>query len=233
MMGTETRGFGSSGRVSHDASKFYDRFSAEGEAHPPRDNGYIPHDRLIVGDAYDMLNEVEPESVALIVTSPPYFAGADYPPDPANLEFAEDFEDYLYRLKRILRKCRRVLEPGGRVAINVANLGRKPYIPLSAQVSMMLQSLGYYLLGEIIWRKAEGASGSCAWGSWMQPSAPSLRDTTERVIVACKGDPSVYRIRVTGPATISRDDFMRDTLDVWEVRPPVGAGCEAPGPVPH
>src|SRR5439155_211493 len=59
---------------------------------------------------------------------------------------------------------------------------------LSADVIRILQDdLGLLLRGELIWQKAEGATGSCAWGSYRSASNPVLRDLTERVVVASKG----------------------------------------------
>ena len=78
--------------------------------------------------------------------------------------------------------------PGGRIAVNVANLGRKPYRSLSADVIGILQDrLGLLLRGEVIWRKARGAGANCAWGSFKTPANPVLRDLTERVVIASKG----------------------------------------------
>ena len=88
----------------------------------------------------------------------------------------------------VFAECVRKLEPGGRIAVNVANLGRKPYRSLSADVIRILEhDLGLLLRGELIWQKAEGASGSCAWGSFRSAANPVLRDVTERVVVASKG----------------------------------------------
>ena len=85
-------------------------------------------------------------------------------------------------------ECARKLEPGGRIAVNVANLGRKPYRSLSADVIHILQDdLNLLLRGEVIWRKGEGAAGNCAWGSFRNAANPVLRDITERVIIASKG----------------------------------------------
>ena len=54
----------------------------------------------------------------------------------------------------------RTLEPGGRIAVNVANLGRRPYRSLSADVTTILQDrLRLLLRGEIIWQKQRGAAG--------------------------------------------------------------------------
>ena len=96
--------------------------------------------------------------------------------------------EYLALLRDVFAECKRVLEPGGRIAVNVANLGRKPYRSLAADIMTILQD-DLHLLprGEIVWRKWEGASGSCAWGSFRSAANPVLRDVTERVIVASKG----------------------------------------------
>ena len=135
-------------------------------------------------------------SVALVVTSPPYFVGKEYElavtgdPDTRSgvPSVPESYLEYLQMLHDVFRACVEVLEPGGRIAVNVANLGRKPYRSLSADVISILQDdLGLLLRGEIIWQKAEGATGSVAWGSYRKATNPVLRDLTERVIVASKG----------------------------------------------
>lgn len=147
---------------------------------------------------------------------------------------------YLTLLSDVFEECVRVLEPGGRIAVNVANLGRKPYRSLSADVTRILQDdLGLLLRGEIIWRKAKGAGGSCAWGSWRSPANPVLRDLTERVIVAGKGRFDRARTaaqrRTDGlphRATIDGDGFMEATLDVWDIPPAHASRVGHPAPFP-
>ena len=134
------------------------------------------------------MDAVADGSVALVVTSPPYFAGKQYEEELEREGVPSSYLEYLELLTDVFAECVRKLEPGGRIAVNVANLGRKPYRSLSADVIRILEhDLGLLLRGEIIWQKGEGANGSCAWGSFRSASNPVLRDITERVIVASKG----------------------------------------------
>ena len=137
-------------------------------------------------------------------------------------------------------ECARTLEPGGRIAVNVANLGRKPYRSLSADVTAILQDrLRLLLRGEIIWQKGKGASGSCAWGSFAKPTNPTFRDITERVVVASKGrfdraqNPRAREhAGLPLKSTVTADRFMDATLDVWEIPPESARRVEHPAPFP-
>jgi site-specific DNA-methyltransferase (adenine-specific) len=133
----------------------------------------------------------------------------------------------------------RTLEPGGRIAVNVANLGRKPYRSLSADVIRIFEDLGLLLRGEIIWQKGEGANGSCAWGSFRRAANPVLRDITERVVVASKGRfdraRSARRRAADGlphRSTLPPEDFMALTLDVWSIPPESARRVGHPAPFP-
>lgn len=195
-----------------------------------------------VGDARDMdaCGEVADNSVALVVTSPPYFAGKEYETAVGEGHVPASYIEYLDMLHSVFAECARKLEPGGRIAVNVANLGRRPYRSLSADVIDILQNrLGLLLRGEVIWRKAEGAGGNCAWGSFLKPANPVLRDLTERVVIASKGrfdraKPAAERAAQGLPcrATSNADEFMDATTDVWDILPESARRVGHPAPFP-
>jgi len=248
--GTTTAAFGTGARESHDSSAFYERFvpptiSDANDVAVVKEQ--VTADPVRVMDSR-LIHEVLPEnSVALVVTSPPYFVGKEYElavaGDPNKRHdgsaIPTTYLEYLEMLHDVFASCLRVLEPGGRMAINVANLGRKPYRSLSADIIHILQDdLGMLLRGEIIWQKAEGATGSVAWGSYRRATNPVLRDLTERVIVASKGrfDRAMPKGRaekgLPHESTLSADDFMEATLDVWKIAPESARRVQHPAPFP-
>ena len=239
-MATRTTNFGVGKRESHDASDFYARFT------PPvlspdsalGDTAAVPTGCRL-GDARDMA-ALGDATVALVVTSPPYFAGKAYEEALGEGGVPGNYLEFLSMLRDVFAECVRVLEPGGRIAVNVANLGRKPYRSLAADVVAILQDdLGLLLRGEVVWAKAEGASGSCAWGSFKSPANPVLRDLTERVIIASKGRFDRARTAaqrrkdgLPSVATATNDEFLDATLDVWRFAPESAKRVSHPAPFP-
>lgn len=238
--GTSTSNFGVGRRENHDATAFYGRFRApdlsdDTEVPPPKP----VEEPFVVGDARKM-DTIKDGSVALVVTSPPYFAGKQYEEELEQEGVPGSYLEYLDLLGGVFAECARKLEPGGRMAVNVANLGRKPYRSLSADVIKILQDdLGLLLRGELIWQKGEGASGSCAWGSFRSATNPVLRDLTERVVVASKGRfdraRTVKQRREEGlpfESTLMTEDFMALTLDLWSIPPESAKRVGHPAPFP-
>lgn len=236
---TATSRFGTSRREGHDASAFYARFSPPVLSDDVDVQASQVLDVLRLGDARHM-DDVASNSVALVVTSPPYFAGKEYEADLGREGVPASYLEYLQLLREVFAECARVLEPGGRIAVNVANLGRRPYRSLSSDVVSILQDdLGLLLRGEIIWVKGRASTGSCAWGSFQHPSNPVLRDLTERIVIAGKGrfsraiDPSHRRTQgMPSVATITRDEFLEATTDVWELAPERASRVGHPAPFP-
>jgi DNA modification methylase len=237
---TSTSNFGVGSRENHDASAFYDRFrppelSDDQNVVPPR----LIKESFICGDARNM-DKVEDGSVALVVTSPPYFAGKQYEEELERDGVPSSYLEFKSLLREVFSECVKKLEPGGRIAVNVANLGRKPYRSLSADVIGILQDdLGLLLRGELIWRKGKGASGSCAWGSFRSAANPVIRDTTERIIIASKGRfdraRTVKQRKDEGlpfDSTLMTEDFMALTLDLWSIPPESARRVGHPAPFP-
>lgn len=220
-MGTATSTFGVSGRVSHDSSAYYDRFDKVVESDDTTINPASEVD-VIYNTSCEKMSELPDNSVALSVTSPPYNVGKDYDGD-------QTFDEYLDFLHTVFTETYRVLIPGGRFAINVANLGRKPYIPLTSYLDAICLDIGYFPRAHIVWIKGEGANGSCAWGSFKSASNPVIRDVNEFILVYSKGR---FGRPDKGESTVTRENFMRDTLSVWKFPPESAKRIGHPAPFP-
>ena len=238
-MATETSRFGVGRREGHDASAFYGQFPAPVLSEDDEINPCPVADTLWCGDARDM-SVVPDKSIALVVTSPPYFAGKEYEAALGTGHIPGSYVEYLEMLAAVFAESVRVLEPGGRIAVNVANLGRKPYRSLAGDVTRILQdNLGLLLRGEVVWIKGEGANGSCAWGSYGSAANPVLRDVSERVIIASKGRfdravdrPKRERRGLPWENSISPEDFRAWTLDTWKIPPERARRIGHPAPFP-
>ena len=208
---TATSGFGSAGRRSHDASRFYAARMYEpfrdavkgGHGEIPLPAGLI--DRIL-GKSSEAMSELPDESIHLMITSPPYNVSKDYDADLT-------LEEYRTVLRNVFRETLRVLVVGGRACINIANIGRKPYIPLHTYIAEDMIRLGFWMRGEIIWNKSTSAGPSTAWGSWKSAANPTLRDVHEYILVFSKGD--FARNGSSGKSTISRDEFLEYTKSLW------------------
>ena len=226
---TQTSAFGSPGRAGHDSSAFYAGKLYNGQLQG-QDVDYIENpipaeslDRIFCHSAEAMI-ELPDCSVHLMVTSPPYNVGKEYDEDLS-------LDDYLAFLQRVWKETYRVLVPGGRMCINVANLGRKPYIPLHAYITEQAANLGFLMRGEIIWNKAASASPSTAWGSWKSAGNPTLRDVHEYILVFCK-----ETFKRQNPSkrenTITRDEFLEYNKSVWNFTAESARKVGHPAPFP-
>lgn len=229
--GSKTSSFGTTSRIGHDASRYYgSRLYSE---LPGGDNGSSPvpdtpfpveyENRIILGSSEHM-KEIPDYSVHLMVTSPPYNVTKEYDEDLS-------LKEYLHLLHNVFAETFRVLVYGGRACVNVANLGRRPYIPLSDHISRMMIEIGFKMRGEIIWNKGAGAGVSMAWGSWQSASNPVLRDTHEYILVFSKG--SFERKKPEGKEnTIAKEQFMEWTKSVWVMNPESAKKVGHPAPFP-
>ena len=231
MKKTETSSFGVGKRESHDSSAFYNRSLFDGvftKPTPKKEMEGIPvplpgawANKIYCGSSTNM-KQVPDNSVSIAFTSPPYNVGKDYDDDMG-------LNEYLTLIREVGEDVYRVLRPGGRYVINIANLGRKPYIPMSSFFYRIHMDVHFLPMGEIIWQKAKGANGSCAWGSWLSAKSPRLRDIHEYLLVFAKQD---YSRPDKGESDIERDEFLESTLSVWEIPPESAKRVGHPAPFP-
>ncbi|HSB67528.1 MAG TPA: site-specific DNA-methyltransferase [Anaerolineales bacterium] len=227
---TTTSAFGSPSRRSHDASPFYAGRLYHDQPQEQEvefiETVISPEllDRIYSSSAEKML-ELPDQSVHLMVTSPPYNVGKEYDGDLS-------LQEHIAFLERVWSEVYRLLVPGGRACINVANLGRRPYIPLHAWIAASMLRMGFLMRGEVIWNKAASASPSTAWGSWMSATNPTLRDVHEYILIFSKGvfkrDNPHRREN-----TISNEQFLEYTKSVWTfpAEPATKVGHPAPFPI--
>lgn len=227
---TQTSSFGTSKREGHDSSVFYQRniyaelfrpeaTSVELDVEVPAPGSWA---NQIYNQTATNMDDLPDNCIALAFTSPPYNVGKDYDDDMG-------LQEYLKLIKNVGQEVYRVLQPGGRYVINIANLGRKPYIPLHSLFWELHMDIGFLTMGEIIWQKGKGASNSCAWGSWKSARSPRLRDIHEYLLVFAKQS---YSRPDRGESTIGRDEFMSATLSIWEVPPESARRVGHPAPFP-
>jgi modification methylase len=228
-IGTETSSFGTNGRCNHNSEKFYNSklyLELEKKTIENIEDNVFPTtylNKIICGTAENM-KEIPSNSVHLMITSPPYNVSKEYDNDLS-------LNEYLEVLRNSFSETYRILVNGGRACVNVANLGRKPYIPLTDYISTMMRDIGFNMRGEIIWNKAASASPSTAWGSWMSAANPILRDVHEYILIFSKGE--YKREKIDKENSITREQFMEWTKSVWNMNAESARRIGHPAPFPE
>lgn len=226
--GTETSSFGSAGRVSHDSSSFYANKMYQ-DLPQEQDIEYIENEvpenvlDTVICDTSESMELLPDNCIHLMVTSPPYNVGKDYDEDLS-------INEYLSLLRNVLRETYRVLVLGGRACVNIANLGRKPYLPINGLISQIMIEEGFLMRGEIIWNKGSSSGTSTAWGSWQSASNPTLRDIHEYIMVFSKG--GFKRSKLERESTISKEEFLEFTKSIWSFPTESAKRLGHPAPFP-
>ncbi|MGQ9920164.1 MAG: DNA-methyltransferase [Desulfobacca sp.] len=228
--GSKTSSFGTTVRINHDASAYYgarlyaellpaDAEQVSGEQELPRE-----YENRIICHSAEKMPELPANCLHLMVTSPPYNVSKEYDDDLS-------LQEYLALLRAVLVETYRVLVPGGRACINIANLGRRPYLPLTAFITNIMLEIGFRMRGEIIWHKGAAAGTSMAWGSWQSAANPVLRDVHEYILVFSKGSFSRQK-PPDRENTISKEQFLEWTKSVWTMSPESAKKVGHPAPFP-
>jgi len=228
--GSQTSSFGSPSRANHDSSKFYSGRLYEGLPKEKENVDFkeniIPASSLdkIFCKSSEKMTELPDNSIHLMVTSPPYNVGKLYDKELT-------LEEYRGFLSNVWKEVYRVLVPGGRVCINVANLGRKPYIPLHAFIIEDMYKLGFLMRGEIIWNKGAAVSSSIAWGTYLSAKNPVLRDAHEYILVFSK-ETFTRGIKENMKSTLTKEEFIELTKSIWSFNAESATRVGHPAPFP-
>ncbi|MFX0173961.1 MAG: DNA-methyltransferase [Candidatus Hodarchaeota archaeon] len=179
------------------------------------------------------MNELANNSIDLIVTSPPYGVGLEYE------EHLRTIQDYMKLITSVLRECKRVLKPDGRICWNVAFTatfkGEKTKNYPDALFSPFKQSIyafdevGLPIRDFITWYKMASDKGKSCWGSWRSATAPYLKHDAEMIIVGFKEIWKKQR-EWKGPS-MTKDEFMQYCRDFWKFRPET-QDTQHPAPFP-
>jgi DNA modification methylase len=158
------------------------------------------HD-LRQGDARQM--HLEPESVHLVLTSPPYWTLKEYRESEGQLGHLDDYDAFLAALDQVWQRCFDALVPGGRLIVVVGdvclsrrkNNGRHTVVPLHASIQEHCRQIGYDNLAPIIWHKIANAAyevenGSSFLGKPYEPNAV-IKNDIEFILMQRK--PGGYR----------------------------------------
>ena len=158
--------------------------------------------RLYAGDARKMLS-LKPESLHLVLTSPPYWTLKEYRDSDAQLGHIEDYEQFLHELGKVWKHCFEALVPGGRLICVVGDVclsrrendGRHTVVPLHASIQEQCRKIGFDNLAPIIWHKISNAAYEVEGGSGFlgKPYEPNgvIKNDIEFILMQRK--PGGYR----------------------------------------
>ncbi|HLW80402.1 MAG TPA: site-specific DNA-methyltransferase [Candidatus Acidoferrales bacterium] len=158
--------------------------------------------RICVGDSREM-SGVKPESVHLVLTSPPYWTLKEYRHSEAQLGHVEDYDQFLRELDRVWKNCFAALVPGGRLICVVGDVclsrrengGRHTVVPLHASIQEHCRKLGFDNLAPIIWHKISNAAYEVEGGGGFlgKPYEPNAVIKNDIEFILMERKPGGYR----------------------------------------
>ncbi len=152
--------------------------------------------------------KVEPASVDLVVTSPPYNVDVDY----GTHDDGQSYASYLEFNRAWLARCFRWLRDDGRLCLNIPlDKNKDGQQSVGADLTGIAKQVGFRYHSTIIWNEGN-ISRRTAWGSWMSASAPYVIAPVELIVVLYK---SSWKKLQAGASDISRKDFMDWTNGLW------------------
>ena len=190
-------------------------------ANPGETNAGLGSVQVVHGDSRN-LNFIDDDSIALIITSPPYWNKADYGTSENNLGAIDNYSSFLSSVRPVFEECFRVLMPGRKICVVTANVNQHTdhgllTFPLAADFVALLRNVGFVMINEIIWSK-NGTGGK--WGSYgsqrpifgSYPYPPNFlfKNVHEHVLVFAKPP----KTKTKGPKVRLYSDLMTEMEQV-------------------
>jgi DNA modification methylase len=183
--------------------------------------------RLYQGDAREM-SSLKPESVHLILTSPPYWTLKEYRESDAQLGHVENYDQFLHELDKVWKHCFDALVPGGRLICVVGDVclsrrengGRHTVVPLHASIQEHCRMLGFDNLAPIIWHKISNAAYEVEGGGGFlgKPYEPNAVIKNDIEFILMQRKPGGYRtpdLPTKILSLISADNHKKWFQQIW------------------
>lgn len=172
--------------------------------------------KIINGDSRKM-QELEDESIHLIITSPPYWQLKDYGSDN-QLGYNDSYESYINNLNLVWNESYRVLHKGCRLCINIGDqfaravyYGRYKVIPIRTEIIKYCETIGLDYMGAIIWQKVTTTNttgGATVMGSFPYPRNGILKLDYEFILIFKKNG-------IAPKVTKENKELSKMTTEEW------------------
>ena len=176
--------------------------------------------KVTCGDSVDLIDELDNNSIDLVITSPPYnvdLGNNKYHKDPYDLyNDNKDHQDYIIWLKDIFGNIKEKLVIGGRVVINIGDGKNGSVSTHSDIIQFMVKDLNYLLMTTIIWNKNQTGNRT-AWGSYLSPSSPSFPCPYEFILVFARDTKKKEGAKEN--ITVTREEFIDNAWGMWTFAP--------------
>ena len=182
---------------------------------------------LYRGDARDM-SGLEPQTVHLVLTSPPYWTLKEYRDSEGQLGHVEDYDQFLQELDKVWKQCFHALVPGGRLICVVGDVclsrrengGRHTVVPLHSSIQEHCRKLGFDNLAPIIWHKISNAAYEVEGGSTFlgKPYEPNSVIKNDIEFILMERKPGGYRapdISTKVLSVISAENHKKWFQQIW------------------
>lgn len=184
--------------------------------------------KIIIGDCRRALKNIPPDSIHLVVTSPPYNVGIGY----GNWDDSIPLNEYLEFTREWLKECYRVLTDDGRICVNIPTYKYKDNAIDLFQIHRIMEEIGFKDRELIIWVKRRKSDGELCvrqkiYGTW-NPLNPMLRNPLEAILVMNKNQ---RRLNCYGESDLTTREFLEWNYTLWEIDTEADRNHPAPFPI--